>query len=549
MASRARWRRNPGLVTHEMRPGTFGLFNPERSGALYVDRFALALLDSVCALGSRAQALDLLPAQRPEIQAAAEQRLDALARFGAFDDTPEDEQAPVLLIDPPCPQSMCGAPGPSKGLCYLAAALEAQDAPRARLLDLRSVSAQVGTERAAQAAYWARHMVGLRPRVIGLTAVSATLDAALFIARLARATFPEACIVMGGPHASYEWQTLLRDEPSLDVVVRGEGELSFPPLVREVCAAVGRAWRCDHLAGLAWRGADGVPVTSGWSPWVEDLDTLGVPRDREYVLNADDFEWQTARVLTARGCTFQCAFCSTASFTGRRVRARGVAGVVEELGARVAEGILHFTFDDDIFTVDRRRSLALCEALRASPFGARITWGCNTRLDCIDEELIDALAAAGCRHVLFGVESGEAEIQARFGKGRRSLTRFREKILHLTAAGIEAQLNFILGLPGETRESLGALIDLVRGLPSQVTYAFNFLNVFPGTPLAADLERHGLRLLSGSAAARYSVTAPTLDTPTLSAADQIEAYLRLRYFIETGRDTLRTRPMPETGAA
>ncbi len=552
MQAAARWRRNARLVVRELRPGAFGLFNPERAGALFVDGFALALLEAVGTLGSRTDALRLLPESAttcPDVERAAGMRLDALERFGALLPEPALDPAPVLLIDPPCPPAMCGTPGPSKGLCYLASALEAQGAPRARILDLRSASATVGPERAAQAAHFARHVAHLHPRVIGLTAVSATIESACFIARLARATFPEACLVLGGPHASYAWQALLREEPALDVIVRGEGELSFPPLVREVCAAAGRAWCCQHLVGLAWRGTDGVPVTSGWSPWVEDLDALGIPRDREYVLNADEFEWPSARILTARGCTFQCSFCSTASFTGRRVRARGVQGVIDEIGARVAEGIRHFTFDDDIFTVNRKRTLALCDALRASAFGARITWGCNTRLDCVDERLIDALAAAGCRHVLFGVESGDAEIQGRFGKGRRSLHRFREKIVYLAQAGLEAQLNFILGLPGETRATLSALVDLIDGLPPQVTYAFNFLSVFPGTPLAENLDRLGLRPLGDTPRERYSITAPTVATPTLDADDQIDAYLRLRYFTATGCDTLRPTAHLTAGAA
>jgi radical SAM superfamily enzyme YgiQ (UPF0313 family) len=541
----ARLRRNPKLVARAIRPGTWGLLNPERSGALFVDRLGLTLLEAADALGTREAVLEMLtptaavPADA--LAALARERLDALERFGALASVPGAEGPEVLLVDPPCPDAMSGMPGPAKGLCFLAAVLEAAGGPRARILDLRSMSAQLGPERAAQAAYFTRYAARARPRVVGLTAVSATIDNARFLAALCKLMFPGVCVVVGGPHASYEWETLLRDEPAIDAVVLGEGEISFPRLVREVLAHPA-PWSFEHVPGVAWRGDDATPRSSGWSPVVEDLDALPVPRDRDYLLNAGDYPIQGVHVLTARGCPFNCSFCSTATFTGRRIRRRGIERIVAEIAAEARAGILHFSFDDDIFTVDRARALALCQALRTAEFAGHITWGCNTRLDCLDEELIDALAAAGCRFILFGVESGDAEVQGRFGKGPRTLRRFREKIEHLSRAGIEAQLNFILGLPGEDHHTLGAVVELARDLPRTVTYAFNFLNIFPGTPLSQDRERLGLRYLSDDPRERFSLTAPTVSTPTLSAEDQIDAYLRLRWFCETGDDTLSARP-------
>lgn len=547
-----RVRRNPRLVVRPIKTGTWGLLNPDRSGALFLDRLGLALLEAADGLGSSEATRRLLVegggAPPEQLEALARERLDALERFGALVAEAPAEQAQVLLVDPPCPEAMCGNAGPSKGLCYLAVALQAAGGPRARILDLRSMSSQIGPERAAQAAYFARHAERLRPRVVGVTAVSATIESARFVAALAKLLFPEAFVVLGGPHASYEWASLLGQDAAIDAVVLGEGEITFPRLVDEVLRQGTAPWRFEHVPGLAWRGAHGVPLSSGWSPMVEDLDALPTPRERDVLLNADDYPRPVARILTARGCTFQCSFCSTATFTGRRIRWRSVERVLDEVRDCVQAGAVHFTFDDDIFTLNRARTLALCRALRAADFAGRLTWGCNTRLDCIDEELIDALHGAGCRFVLFGVESGDARIQARFGKGRRSLHRFREKIEYLSRAGLEAQLNFILGLPGEDRETLGALVELVAGLPRSVTYAFNFLNVFPGTPLARDLERLGLRHLHDAPRERFSITAPSVATPTLDAEAQIDAYLRLRWFCETGQDTLR-EALPVAGAA
>lgn len=540
MQTHAHWRRRPGLVVEAMEPGVWGVFNPERHGALFVDRLGLALLDAVDSLGDPQAAIAMLHAagaeRRPELdlEALAQARLAALERFGAIvADTPRTSPR-VLLVDPPCSDELSGMPGPNKGLCSLAAVLEQAHA-HARVLDMRSLAGTLA-ERSAQAAYFTRYLASEQPDVVGFTAVSATIESACFLAQLTRVVRPDAFIVLGGPHASYEWQALLRAQPAVDAVVLGEGEISFPALVRRVFAG---ARGFDDLTGVAFRGAQGMPVSTGWSPSIQDLDSLPVRRDSELLVNAADYERRGARLLTARGCTFKCSFCSTASFTGRRIRTRSVASVMAEVRALVEhDGITAFSFDDDIFTFDRARTLALCAALREASFAGQVSWGCNTRLDCIDETLIDALADAGCRFVLFGVESGDVEIQGRFGKGARSLHRFREKLLHLAARGIEAQLNFILGLPGENRATLRALVQLLRGLPAGTGYAFNFLNVFPGTPLEERREELGLRFLDEAPTARFNLTAPTVATPTLGAADQIDAYLRLRYLCETGRDTL-----------
>jgi tRNA A37 methylthiotransferase MiaB len=544
MPTNARLRRHPGLVIEALEAGTWGLFNPQRHGALFVDRLGLSLLEAVDSLGDPEAVVALAreAGQKRadvDVEALARARLAALTRFGALVADVPRGPARVLLVDPPCAVELSGMPGPNKGLCTLAALLEAEAGLYARVLDLRSMAGTLGPERSAQAAYFARYLATEQPDVVGFTAVSATIENASLLVTLTRLLSPAVFLVLGGPHASYEWRALLEALPALDAVVLGEGEVSFPQLVQRALAG---ARQFPDVMGVAFRDDHGRPVSTGWSPSMQQLDSLPVRRDSTLLANAADYERRGARVLTARGCTFQCSFCSTASFTGRRIRTRSVARVVAEMEDLFRnEGITTFSFDDDIFTFDRGRTLALCAALRAACFAGQATWGCNTRLDCIDEALIDALAEAGCRHVLFGVESGDPGIQGRFGKGARSLHRFREKITYLAERGIEAQLNFILGLPGENRATLDALVQLLRGLPASVTYAFNFLNVFPGTPLERQFEALGLRFLDETPAARFNLTAPTVATPTLDAAAQIDAYLRLRYLCETGRDTLSQR--------
>jgi radical SAM superfamily enzyme YgiQ (UPF0313 family) len=412
-------------------------------------------------------------------------------------------------------------------------ALHQRGLGRAKILDLRSVSAQLGLYRARHAEYFSRYAAGLDPVVVGITAVSATIGNALFLAQLAKTLFPSAFVVLGGHHASYEWRTLLNANRFLDAVVIGEGEIPFPALVERVAHDRNGAHDFHGIEGVAWRGPDGAAISTGWCRGHEDLDQLSFPDDRAGLLNAADYEIKYGRVITARGCPFKCSFCSTAEFTGRRVRKRRAEGLLDELRYyRDTYGVKRFSFDDDIFTVDRKRALEICQAIISSGLFRTIEWGCNTRMDCIDELLIDVMAQAGCRFILFGIESGSPEVQDRFGKGRRSLHRFREKLTHMLRKGIEPQLNFILGLPGEDSNSILLIRNLLKGLPGTVPCAFNFLNVFPATPLEKQASDLGIEFLSEAPEGRFSIVAPTVHTPTMTAEEQIKAYLSLSWFRE-----------------
>ncbi len=542
-------RRHPRVACHSPETGVWALYHLDTGRLLFVDELSYRLLEICESFPDReslAQACGALASGTPlggapcggnggdlgPLDVAG--RLAELEDFGAFTlPAPPPKGPEVLLVDPPCPPKMMGSKGPAKGLGYLSVALEAAGLAPARILDLRSVSDRLGGSRVAQAAYFTRWTTELDPRVIGITAVSATIEPALFIAELAKTVFPRARVVMGGPHVAFEWrETLARrgagGDPVVDLIVRGEGEIPFPRVVeRWVEDPATRQW--DDIEGLAWRDADGEPVTSGWCHGLEDLDLLPFPDERRGLLNAEDYELQHPRIISSRGCPFSCVFCSTATFAGRRLRRRSVANVIEEMCFHQERyGTRTFTFDDDIFTVDPRRTRALCAAIGESPLAGRIEWGCNTRIDGIDEDLMDVMYDAGCRWIFFGVETGNEDVQRRFAKGRHGLEGFRRKMEHLLRLGIDAQLNFILGLPGETPESARRIFDLVQGLP-RLGCSFTFLNVFPGTPLAAQAADLGLQFVGQGAAERYSLTAPTLSTPSLSEAEQLAALLDIQW--------------------
>ena len=533
-------RRNPRVWAHSVDEGVWGLYNLDRAKVVYVDQLAFKLLELVDYFEMVGTLIEVCAASvdfdRDRVAKEVWQRLAKLVRFGGLEAVPPPVLGKVLLVDPPCPERMVGTRGPAKGLCYLSDALQRSQLGPAHILDLRSVSPQLSEDRAAWTAYFSKYASTVNPRVIGVTAVSATITNALFIGHLAKLMFPDAFLVLGGPHASYEWQRLLTEHHWLDAVVVGEGELPFPRLVERVCAAVNNSVDFSDIEGVAWRCSSGSPVVSGWCHGVKDLDLLGYPDDRVSLMNLGDYTIRYARVISSRGCPFRCSFCSTATFTGRYTRYRSIENVISEITYNWQHyQVTAFSFDDDIFTVNRKRVLSLCQALEQVDFAGKLEWGCNTRMDCINEEVIDAMHRAGCKWILFGIESGSEDVQDRFGKGRRSLHGFREKILYMRERGIEPQLNFILGLPGEDTKSVELILKLVEGLPG-ISCTFNFLNVFPGTPLASQAQELGIEFLSDLDNQRYSVTAPTLSTRTMTAHEQVEAYLKLQWSLH--RDSI-----------
>ena len=528
-----RLRRNTRIRGHSVEEGVWGLYNLDTGRMLFTDELTYRILEQ-CEHFSSIDALQAACEQQladtsSKIPLNVPKRIQELVDFDCFDTEPERRALNVLLVEPPCAPKMMGSKGPGKALPYLSQALQNDGLPPAQILDMRSVSDIVGRSRVAQANYFLRYAESCAPDVIGVTAVSATIEQALFIVRLSRAVFPEARIVMGGPHVSYEWETLLAQEPAIDFIVRGEGELPFPVLIRRLQAAGDARISLDDIPGFAWREASGESVTSGWCHGLEDLDSIGFPDDRRGLVNLDDYEIEYPRVIANRGCPFKCSFCSTATFTGRRIRWRNIEKVLDEIGFYWEKyGARQLTIDDDIFTAKKKYTYEFCEAFRRRPFASEVEWGCNTRIDCIDEPLLDAMYEAGCRWIFFGIESGDETVQKRFGKGGRVLEGFRDKLAYMQKIGLDPHLNFILGLPGENPETIAKVKDLIRGFPT-VPCGFNFLNVFPGTPLSLRASDLGIEFIGDRAQDRYSMTAPTISTATMSEQQQIGAFLELEW--------------------
>lgn len=337
---------------------------------------------------------------------------------------------------------------PQLGVLSLAAVLECRgDHPRITDLNKTFIAfsapaVRPNVDNFAEVA--ARTVAANRADVYGFSSVCNSYPLTIRIAAAVKALRPESKILLGGPQASVVDIPTLVAFPFVDFVLRGEAEQTLPLLLDQLEGEP----RLDQVPGLSYRvGAQ--PRRNANAPVIQDLDALPSPA---YHLTGDLREARRAALELGRGCPFACTFCSTNDFFRRNFRLRSPERVLRDMRMIAATySIRDFDLVHDMFTVDRRRVAAFCEAMIAS--GNEFTWACSARTDCIDEELLELMAKGGCRGVFFGVETGSERMQKMIDK-HLDPKRAEEIIDATERLGIRSTVALITGFPEETWEDL-----------------------------------------------------------------------------------------------
>ena len=337
---------------------------------------------------------------------------------------------------------------PQLGILSLAAVLE-ERGDIARITDLNRAYLEYsgsGRTDAAQefAEFAARAIAATEAEVYGFASICSSYPLTIRIARAVKALRPESTTLLGGPQASVVDLQTLAAFPFVDLVLRGEAERTLPLLLDELEGER----RLDRVLGLTYRmGAR--PQRNAKAPVIEDLDLLPSPA---YHLTGELRGADRAFLELGRGCPFACTFCSTNDFFRRNFRLRSPQRLLCDM-RRIAGAysIRDFELVHDMFTVDRRRVAAFCEAMIGS--GEAFTWSCSARTDCIDEELLELMFRGGCRGIFFGVEAGSERMQKIIDK-HLDPKRAEEIIDATERLGIRSTVSLITGFPEETWEDL-----------------------------------------------------------------------------------------------
>ena len=283
---------------------------------------------------------------------------------------------------------------------------------------------------------------------VGFSSVCSSYPITLRIACEVKRQQPDAVVAFGGPQASAVDVATLEAYDAIDLVVRGEAEQTLPELLE----ALRQGRQPGDIPGITFR-SDGKIVRNPDAGGITDLDTLPFPA---FHLMPDIGMCRFMPLELGRGCPFSCTFCSTNDFFRRRFRLKSPARMLEEMRrVKATYGIDTFELVHDMFTVDRKRVAAFCEALLAS--GEKFYWGCSARTDCIDQELIELMASAGCRGVFFGIETGSARMQKIIDKGL-DLAESADRVRACNRSKIKTAVSLIVGFPEETKEDLRSTI-------------------------------------------------------------------------------------------
>jgi radical SAM superfamily enzyme YgiQ (UPF0313 family) len=336
----------------------------------------------------------------------------------------------------------------------------------------------------------AERVVLARPDVVGLTSMVSSLPAALHLAACLRRRLPTVPLILGGQGPEQVEEAVIARHPAVDAVAVGEADETFPQWLDALAAGTDPV----DVPGLVLR-RDGRPFRTAARAPLADLDAVDPPawdvaESPAAYRQAAGGDEALFPIDLGRGCTYSCAFCTTPVFWGRRARQLSPARAADEFDRLAAlEGLDTVYVTHDLFTVDRENVLAICTEKRAR--GNALPWECRTRLDLVDEQLLVALRDAGCRRILYGVESDTPSVLELVDKGGRSAQLDVRGALAMAArAGMASIVGTMAGVPGETESDVEANLRLMAEVAviDGVSLSMHWFNVLPGNGQAAAVQ-------------------------------------------------------------
>lgn len=310
---------------------------------------------------------------------------------------------------------------------------------------------------------------------------------------------PSVVCIFAGPHATCIANNILENYPFVDYVAMGEGERNVIPFFK---AIFNDTHNFGGLNGIAYRKEDIIVAQWDKKNRLSGYELPMIDLGQYYSINPDEF----ITLEGGRGCPFSCAFCSTQNFWGNVFVIKPVDMLISEIMHYYNKyGANKFSITHDLFTANKKHMLAFCRALAELPF--KVEWGCSSRLDVLDEEMIFAMNQAGCTDMYIGVESGSPRIQKLISKNL-DLELLNQKISLLLNGNTSCILSFIYGYPYEEEQDLELSLQKIyetKQIEKRISKAtliiqFHRLTYLPGTGIINDyldkLEFEGINTMS-----------------------------------------------------
>jgi len=411
----------------------------------------------------------------------------------------------IILINPPIPEYMPNKefiPPPS--LLYLAGVLQRADF-KVTILDLNTYKPwEIVTDNTD---IFLNNIIteqisDFRPSLIGIGCLfSGQFPSVLKLSESIKNHFPTIPIVIGGMHPTIYPAEILKNCPSIDYVIVGEGE---EQIVALASAVKNNSFPFEQLEGFAYRNNGKVTVNPK-KTFIEK--PYGLPFPAYNLINFEDYyhdtsHWHnpkelsfhmTVPIISSRSCPMQCNFCSMFLVMGPKIRTRSPEHVVDEIQLLYdSYGQRHFSFMDDNININKRHIMEICKQIIQRNLDILFETPNGLMVSTLDKEVMDMMVQAGGVRGAIAIESGSDFIRNKvMGKHLK-----REKIFEITQMAkayrnLYFKAYFIIGMPEDTRETLMETYDMVKEINVDETYVTNLIP-FPGTAVFEQSLRDNL---------------------------------------------------------
>lgn len=327
---------------------------------------------------------------------------------------------------------------------------------------------------------------------------------------------PNLCIVAGGPHATLCPEELV-SSVDVDFVSIGEGEST---LLELACAIqTDQKWIAfDKIPGLVYMSG-GKSIETPIRNSILDMDILPILKREFFDINRYR---KIVNMMSGRGCPGSCIYCAAGVLSGKSYRARSIENVYLEvllLKYLVGEKLERIYFVDDTFTIKKERVLLFIKYLK--DYDVKINWMCQSRMDTIDQNLIDVMSESGCKELLFGVESGNQDVINKIKKNI-SLKRVWEILEYTYQKKIHIQCSFILGHYCDTKVTMQDTYLLIKKIYDhfRADIAIYLNTPYPGTWQYINRKELGIRIVETDYS-KYTNLNPIIETDEFTREDQI----------------------------
>jgi len=312
-----------------------------------------------------------------------------------------------------------------------------------------------------------------RPELVLVNTTTPSINSDIDFIRVFKEKYPGCFVAVFGTHVTALHESIMRQHAFIDCVIRGEPEWAVLDLAESL-----QSERPDSgVPGCTIRRRGGV-VTYPDREFNEDLDSLGYPAWSYFDVTKYThpvFNKPYVMVNTSRGCGHSCIFCVASLFYGKKVRYRSVESILDEIEHYVIGklGIRHIWMYADDFTRSPEFVKKLCNGIIERRL--KVVWWTNTRVDKNDIEMFRLMRRAGCYMLSIGGESGSYEILKNIKKGTKP--EFIENTVNiLRKAGINSLVYFLIGLPGETKDTIRETLNFCKKINP------DYVEFYPATP-------------------------------------------------------------------